>query len=91
MRFIHNPGAFDIDGDSLSYKLVVPKQFKDREVTNYSDPNDPKFYASNFSNGNENQNGPPVFSIDAITGDLVWDSPGAMGEYNIAFIVEEWR
>ena len=70
VRFIHNPGAFDIDGDSLSFRLVVPKQFKDREVTNYADPNDPKFYASNFSNGNEDQNGPPTFSIDAITGDL---------------------
>lgn len=91
VRFIHNPGAFDIDGDSLSYKLVVPKQFKDREVTNYVDPNNPKFYASRFSTANENQNGPPTFSIDALSGDLVWDSPGAMGEYNVAFIVEEWR
>ena len=91
VRFIHNPGAFDIDGDSLSYKMVVPKQFKDREVTNYMDPNDPKFYGSRFSSANEDQNAPPTFSIDAIRGDLVWDAPGAMGEYNVAFIVEEWR
>ncbi|MEQ9286479.1 MAG: gliding motility-associated C-terminal domain-containing protein [Cyclobacteriaceae bacterium] len=90
-RFIHNPGAFDIDGDSLSYKLVVPKQFKDREVDEYVDPNDPKFYGNNYSTANENQSDPPEFDIDEITGDLVWDAPGTMGEYNVAFIVEEWR
>ncbi|NOU48625.1 MAG: T9SS type B sorting domain-containing protein [Bacteroidales bacterium] len=31
------------------------------------------------------------FSIDSITGDLVWDAPVLQGEYNVAFIVEEWR
>lgn len=31
------------------------------------------------------------FSIDPITGDLVWDSPTAQGEYNVAFLVKEWR
>ena len=90
-RFIHNPGAFDIDGDSLSYRMVVPKQFKDHEVDDYVDPNDPKFYPVNFTTGNENQNAPPTFEIDALTGDLVWDAPGTLGEYNVAFIVEEWR
>ncbi|MFY0652027.1 MAG: gliding motility-associated C-terminal domain-containing protein [Cyclobacteriaceae bacterium] len=90
VQFIHNAGAFDLDGDSLSYKLVVPKQFKDREVDEYVDPNDPKFYP-NYAQGNEDQNAPPKFEIDPITGDLVWDSPGTMGEYNVAFIVEEWR
>lgn len=31
------------------------------------------------------------FEIDSVTGDLVWDAPVLQGEYNIAFIVEEWR
>ena len=25
-RYIHNPGAFDVDGDSLSYRLTIPKR-----------------------------------------------------------------
>lgn len=91
VRFIHNPGAYDpVDDDSLSYKLVVPKQFKDREVDDYVDPIDPQFY-TDWPNGNEAQDGPPTFTMNAITGDLIWDAPGLMGEYNIAFIVEEWR
>ncbi len=31
------------------------------------------------------------FSLDAITGDLVWDSPTGCGEYNVAFLIKEWR
>ncbi len=31
------------------------------------------------------------FSINAITGDLYWDSPEYIGEYNVAFLIEEWR
>lgn len=30
-------------------------------------------------------------SIDARTGDFVWDSPMLQGEYNIAILIEEWR
>ena len=88
--FLHNPGAFDRDGDSLSYRLSTPKQFFDREVDVYKEPIDPKFY-DNFSQGNEAQDGRPTFSIDAANGNLMWDAPGAPGEYNIAFIVDEWR
>jgi gliding motility-associated-like protein len=31
------------------------------------------------------------FMIDSINGDLIWDSPILQGEYNVAFIIEEWR
>jgi hypothetical protein len=33
------------------------------------------------------------FSLNPITGDLIWDTPnnGSIGEYNVAFVVEEWR
>lgn len=88
--FLHNPGAFDSDGDSLSYRLTEPKQALDRVVNNYLSPADPSFY-SDYLNGNEAQTDIPVFEIDAITGNLTWDAPGAPGEYNIAFIVDEWR
>ncbi len=31
------------------------------------------------------------FGIDSVTGLLIWCSPAMQGEYNIAFIVKEWR
>lgn len=31
------------------------------------------------------------FDINPVTGDIIWDSPMLQGEYNIAFIIEEWR
>lgn len=90
VAFFHNPGAYDSDGDSLSFRLAQPKQAIDREVNNYLSPADSEFYA-NYVNGNEAQNGVPTFGINALTGELYWDAPGAAGEYNMAFIVDEWR
>lgn len=88
--FLHNPGAYDSDGDSLSYRITEPKQALNRVVNNYLSPDDPEFY-DNYLTGNEAQNDRPVFEIDAINGNVLWDAPGAPGEYNIAFIVDEWR
>ena len=31
------------------------------------------------------------FDIDPVTGELHWENPILQGEYNVAFIVEEWR
>ncbi|MEQ9423092.1 MAG: gliding motility-associated C-terminal domain-containing protein [Cyclobacteriaceae bacterium] len=89
-KFIHNPGAFDPDGDSLAYRLTIPRQSRDTTVFGYVPPNDPQFY-TDFPRGNEAQSDEPKFTIDPITGDLEWDAPGQQGEYNVAFIVEEWR
>ncbi len=86
----HNPGAFDVDGDLLTYELVVPNRNRNATVTNYKSPADAKFY-SNYSTANENGNGPPSFQIHPTEGTITWDAPGAVGEYNIAFIVREWR
>ncbi|MTI22170.1 gliding motility-associated C-terminal domain-containing protein [Fulvivirga sp. RKSG066] len=90
VAFFHNPGAFDPDGDSLSYELVIPKKEIGTVVDGYEPVNDDIFY-ENPAQGNENGNGPPVFEIDPITGEVTWDAPGQIGEYNIAFIVKEWR
>ncbi|MBX2962471.1 MAG: gliding motility-associated C-terminal domain-containing protein [Cyclobacteriaceae bacterium] len=90
VAFFHNPGAFDPDGDSLSYEFVIPFRDKNQTVANYRDPNHPSFY-TNFANGNEAGNGPPTFTINPVDGTIIWDAPGAQGEYNIAFIVVEWR
>ncbi len=92
-RYIHNPGAYDADGDSLAYRLFVPQ----RGTTNgaginlqYKDPNlvvvpegSPSYTETGAS--------PAKFSMDPITGDLVWDAPMVKGYYNVAFVVEEWR
>ena len=72
--YIHNPGAYDPDGDSISYKLTVCRGAGGLPIPGYSLPS-----ASN------------EFSIDEITGDLIWDKPLVQGEYNVAFIIEEWR
>jgi gliding motility-associated-like protein len=79
--FYHNPGAVDVDNDSLSYELVMCKGedgFNNIGVTipGYSYPNA-------GLNGN--------FSIDPHTGTLTWCTPQQPGEYNVAFYVKEWR
>ena len=77
--FIHNPGAYDPDGDSLSYKLTVCRGAGGEAIPGYIYPNqvDP--------------NGSSTFAMNPVTGDITWDSPTLQGEYNIAFIIEEWR
>jgi gliding motility-associated-like protein len=72
--FIHNPNAFDPDGDSLSYELIFCKASGGISIPGYTYPN-----ASNF------------FFLDPVTGDLIWDSPTGCGEYNVAFLIKEWR
>jgi gliding motility-associated-like protein len=77
--FIHNPNAYDVDGDSLSYKLITPYQDINTPVPNYMFPDQIK-------PGPKNQ-----FSINAVTGELVWNAPQSPGEYNVAFIIVEHR
>ncbi|MDX1627092.1 MAG: gliding motility-associated C-terminal domain-containing protein [Fulvivirga sp.] len=96
VAFFHNPGAFDPDGDSLSFEIVVPKKEAGVFVDGYEPVNDPIFY-EDFNQGSED-GGQPVFKIDPVTGLITWDAPGRAGvteftngEYNIAFIVKEWR
>jgi hypothetical protein len=92
--WLHNPGAYDIDGDSLSYELTIPKQDKNIVVNAYRDPNNAEFYAATgkpYNQSNEEGTGPPTFSIDSSDGTITWDAPGAPGEYNIAFLIREWR
>lgn len=88
--FFHNGGGWDIDGDSLSYEIVVNKQDLDLPVVNYRLPH---VYDIATVPGvtNEDGTGPPTYTLDPVTGDLIWDAPGTEDEYNIAFIVKEWR
>lgn len=72
--FIHNPAAFDPDGDSLSYKLTVCTKEDGKPILNYSLPPASR-----------------TFYVDSISGDLVWDAPMAIGIYNVAMEIQEWR
>lgn len=78
-KFIHNPNAYDADGDSLSYHLIVPLQDVGLTVPNYLFPN-------NINPGPRNN-----LTINEITGDIVWDAPQRPGEYNLAMIIVEYR
>jgi gliding motility-associated-like protein len=90
IRYIHNPGAFDPDGDSLAYFFdeitVRPRQGFQRFVNNYRSP-----ASDEFSFTREDGSTPPFISMDPITGDLIWDAPGLAGQYNVAFQIQEWR
>ncbi|MHC2991139.1 hypothetical protein OB13_05910, partial [Pontibacter sp. HJ8] len=88
-RWVHNPGAVDADGDSLSYKLVQP-QYRNpvgviTNVPGYRDPHT----VDNCRNATNT--GASTFTLDPVTGQLTWDAPCRLGEYNVAFVVEEWR
>lgn len=85
-RFVHNPGAIDPDGDSLSYVLVNCKKAKDIDVDGYRLLDDGSFGAQN-----EAGNAPAKLTLNPITGDLIWDAPLQPGQYNVAFFVNEWR
>lgn len=74
--FYHNPGAFDVDGDSLSYVITTSRSRNGVPVPGY-------FYPPAGAGG--------TYNIDPITGLLTWCSPQKQGEYNVAFIVYEWR
>lgn len=77
--YLHNPAAFDIDGDSLSYKLVDCRGVFGFPIPGYILPNEVDTTV------------PTTFEIDPLTGTITWDNPTLQGEYNIAFIIEEWR
>lgn len=85
--FYHNPGAFDIDGDSIAFEFVTPRKAKGVVVDNYRPVNAPEFGGTTEDGSGR----PATLTIDPVTGDLVWDSPAIAGEYNIAFIIKEYR
>jgi gliding motility-associated-like protein len=77
--YIHNPAAYDPDGDSISYKLTICRGAGGQVIPGYLYPNQ------------VGPNNPGIFEIDAQTGDLIWNAPKVQGEYNAAFLIEEWR
>lgn len=70
--WIHNPAAYDPDGDSLSYEPAICLGINCEPIAGYEMPG-------------------PNYSIDPLNGTITWNAPTLTGEYNIAFIVREWR
>ncbi len=78
-KFVHNPGAYDIDGDSLSFRLIKCRGAFGDIIPGYVFPDKVLPDPANS------------FTINPYTGDVVWDVPNLQGEFNFAFIIEEWR
>ena len=77
-RWEHNPGAYDPDGDSLSYDLVACAGFECLPIEGFVQPNEVEGAGGDFS-------------VEPLTGTVVWDAPGLAGEYNMALRIREWR
>jgi gliding motility-associated-like protein len=86
--FYHNPAAFDPDGDSLSYEITIPRGEGSNGQIGVPIPG---YVFPSFGSGGQ-------FGIDAASGTLTWCTPingtafgTGQGEYNVAFLVKEWR
>lgn len=77
--FIHNPNAYDADGDSLAYELAAPLMSLNMPVPGYQYPDE---IGATFNNS---------FTINPLTGEVRWNSPKLQGEYNIAIKIKEYR
>ena len=77
--FVHNPSAFDPDGDSLSFSLVPPLQAKDSTIRGY-------LYPDQILPGPGN-----VINLNERTGEFSWLFPPVSGDYNIAIEIREYR
>ncbi|MEM1216857.1 MAG: gliding motility-associated C-terminal domain-containing protein, partial [Bacteroidota bacterium] len=73
----HNPGAFDPDGDSLSFEFTTPLVSQGVPVPNYRPVNEVE--------------GTGTLSIDPSTGQIEWAVPNEPGPYNLAFLVISYR
>lgn len=76
--FYHNPGAYDIDGDSLAFRIGPCLDTNSVPVSGYEFPDSP------------NQGG-GTMTLNATTGDLAWCTPQVFGQYNLVIYIEEWR
>lgn len=73
--FLHNPGAYDVDGDSISYELTTSRGHLGVTCPGYTYPT----------------TGGGIYDVNATTGTLTWCTPQMQGEYNLAMIIKEWR
>ncbi|UOQ74774.1 T9SS type B sorting domain-containing protein [Hymenobacter cellulosilyticus] len=102
--FLHNPAASDADGDSLTYEIRESYQAGsiDNSISNNNTPIDKITTGFVFPNQvsapgvrvpylNEPTGSGAIFRIGLNDGQLVWNSPNRLGDFNVAVIVREWR
>ncbi|WP_161599407.1 gliding motility-associated C-terminal domain-containing protein [Hymenobacter nivis] len=103
--YLHNPGAYDADGDSMVFKLRPSQQAPSTPTNNRPVPAViAGFVYPDKTPGNANArqvpyNGVPasngsgaaIFQQDSRTGQITWNAPLQTGFYNVAFEVQEWR
>jgi gliding motility-associated-like protein len=77
--WVHNPGAFDVDGDSLAFEAIACLGFGCQPIPGYVFPNEVVAGSS------------AQYGIDPFTGTISWVSPEVLGVYNLAFKVTEYR
>lgn len=73
--FLHNPGAYDVDGDSISYELTTSRGHLGVTCPGYTYPT----------------TGGGTYNVNPLTGTLTWCTPQMQGEYNLAMLIKEWR
>lgn len=77
--FQYTPNAYDPDGDSVAYELVVPMSARGTPV--------PAFVpVTAIAPGNLNR-----FTFSPTTGLFTWNAPQREGEYNIAILIKSFR
>ena len=81
--FVHNPNAYDPDGDSLVFKLIPPLANINTPVPGYLYPDQ--------VNGIPPTGDPNTISLNPNTGEFIWETPQREGIYNIAFLICEFR
>ncbi|WP_185282849.1 gliding motility-associated C-terminal domain-containing protein [Hymenobacter sp. NBH84] len=104
--FLHSPGAYDADGDSLAFKLRPSKRASTpatiitrggvvdtSTVPGFQYPNKYDTNGQRVAYLGTPAGGQADFQQDVNTGLIVWNAPSSqsIGEYNFAFVVEEWR
>ena len=78
--FVHNPNAFDPDGDSLAYRLGVPLGEGGVQIASHQFPNA-------FTTAGQSSS----YVLDEVTGTLTWRSPQQAGNYNTVILVISYR
>jgi gliding motility-associated-like protein len=73
--FLHNPGAYDLEGDSISYELTNCRGTGGVPIIGYSYPT----------------TGGGTYNVNATTGTLTWCTPQSQDIFNLAMIIKEWR
>ncbi|HQZ42785.1 MAG TPA: T9SS type A sorting domain-containing protein, partial [Flavobacteriales bacterium] len=73
---VHEPGAYEVDGDSVAYELVTPLGTGNSPIPGYAYPS---VFASNY------------VWVNPLTGRLLWDQPTLSGEYVVAIRGSEYR